>query len=389
MAKQQIHINLNELKEIIKQQIHESYLGDYGMSGTCVFEPGWNADITEEESEELNQYMQPSYSISFNAESSGGDGYYTPDETYNVPDEGDVEAVRSDINAIPNEHLRQAISDEFNEWLENCEPDMDYNEPDPDRFKDEVYEAKVGDPEFLFKPPFHGEPGDEHFENPEQIQQDKKDAWDELSNRMTPEDPSYYNDYNNNVNGKEMKPIERFDGTKSELNYGYPGLGHYKSMAAQSDDPNDKWYGQTARGTFTDFFDASDTWFPADIDDTQYSDSTYRVGKNGEINESEIKSYLKTLIREAMEGMNGQEFVIQTRTGGYLLDIKDDSVSYDENTLVLSGLVGRSPVSIMVNKEDYQNLVNGGQSCSGQYKILNRGGDSTPENPCTLSIYKQ
>jgi hypothetical protein len=157
--------------------------------------------------------------------------------------------------------------------------------------------------------------------------------------------------------------------------------------AQQNDNPFKRWNAQTQRGTRRETTEAGMDWFPADFDDTQYGDSTYKVNRFGEVNESKLKLYFKSLIREALHGMNGQQFVIQTRTGGYLLDINDDSVSYDDETLILSGLVGRSPVSIMVNKNDYQNLINNNQSCEGQYRIINRGGDSTPDNPCTLSIY--
>lgn len=378
MTKQRIHINLNELKEIIKQQIHESYLGDYGMSGNCVFEPGWNADISEEESEELNRYMQPSYSISFNAENSGGDGRNTPDESRNIPSDEDIEAVRADIANIPNEHLRQVISDEFDTWLANCEPDMDYNEPDIDGYKDEVYEdSGYGQDEYWFRHPLHDEPGDEHYDNPEQIAMDNDEAWrdhDAMFKKYDPrstqysDDPTMFPDSNRNT-------LYQYTGRDNALN------------AQQNDEPVKRWYGQTERSTNRETGKAAQDWFPADFDDTQYTDSTYKVNKYGEVNENQIKSYFKSLIRETLEDMDQKEFVIQTRTGGYLLDIKDDSASYDENTLVLSGLVGRSSVAITVNRDDYQRLVNNGESCDASYKILNRGEDSTTENPCTLSVY--
>ena len=378
MAKQEIHLDINELKNMIKKQLHEAYLGKYGMSGTCEFEPGWNADITEEEAEELNQYMHPKYYVSFNAESSGGDGWNTPDETYNEPDEADVEAVRADINNIPNEHLRQAISDEFETWLNNCEPDMDYNEPDPDRYRDEMYEdSNYGKDEYWFREPFHDEPGDEHYDNPEQITQDNDEAWhdhDAMFPSYDPRSTEYSDD------------PTMFPDSNHNAEYEYLGRD-YAMKAQQNDDPFKRWQGQTERPTRRETTQAEGDWFPADFDDTQYTDSNYKVNGFGEVNESNLKSYFKSLIREALEGMNGQQFVIQTRTGGYLLDIKDDSVSYDDNTLILSGLVGRSPVSIMVDKNDYQNLINGGQSCEGSYRIINRGGDSTPDNPCTLSVY--
>lgn len=263
-------------------------------------------------------------------------------------------------------------------WLDKCEPDMDFNG---------MNEARVGDQSFMFTSGWQDEPGDEHFDDQEQIRRDRDDAWEELGDRMKRRDPSHYDNYNNNVKGEEMKPITFSTGKKSENYYGYPGLGYLRSMSAQSNNPKDKWFGQTHRGTEREFLNAANSWFPADFDDTQYSDSNYKVDKYGDVNESKVKTYIKSIVREAIEGINEQQLVIQTRTGVYLIDSIDDSVSYDENTLILSCLVGRSVVSIMIDKSDYQNLVNTGQACDGQYRILGKGGASTPENPCTLSVY--
>ena len=382
MTKQQIHLSLNELKDMIKQRIVESYLGKYGMSGGCVYEPGMDADITEEEYEELKQYMQPQYSISFNAESSGGDGWNTPDETYNVPSQDDVNAVYADIQKIQNEHLRAEIETEFQQWLDNCDPDMDYNEPDPDRYRDDMMneDSGYGKDDMWFKSPLHDEPGDEHYEDPEQITRDNDEAWRDHDAMY----PSY------DARSTEYSDDPR-DFPHSNKNAEYEFIGRQNALNAQQNDyPLSRWSAQTERPTNADSYKAREEWFPADTNDTQYTDSTYRVNRFGEIEESKVKNYLKNLVKEAMEDMGRQnptQFVIQTKTGGYLMQIQDSNVELDENTKIISALVGRTPVAIYVNKNDIETLFTNGDSINAEYERLGKGGEKSPKMPCTIAPY--
>lgn len=376
MKKQEVHIGLNELKSMIRETLKPLMESHYPMSGSCTYRPGENADITEEEYDELVNCMPEEFTVGFHNESSGGDGYYTPDETYVVPNEDDVEEIRAAITNIQNPDLKDKIEMEFNEWLDSADPDMDYDEPDPDSYLDEMDQSQdVVDA------------SDPHFDDPEQITADKEADWNEYTaepawfdskSNWCKEHPHVLNDINGNVEGDAQYA--------GEDDYKRTGQGHQRAMAAMSDDPFKKWWGQNGRENTTEFLKASKGWFPADFNDEQYSDSTYRVNDMGQVNES-VKKYIRRLVKEAMEGDSSKQYVIQTRTGGYLMDIKDDSVHYDDETLILSAIVGRTPVSIMVYEQDYQNLVSNGKPCEGQYKTLNRGGDASPEMECTITVY--
>lgn len=238
MAKEEVHINMDTLKSIIRESVkpllESSWSRYYGMSGNATYYPGETADITPEEFDEFNDMLQSEYIISYHTGGRRDLGWNTPNEEEVRPDENDINKVLSDIEKIPDEHVRNAYKEEFRQWLQEAEPDLDYNEPD-------------------------------------------------------------------------------------------------------------------------------------DEDDYDYDDDLY---------ENKIN-----------ENMNNNNFVIQTRTGGYLMDIQDDTVEYDDDTLVISAIVGRSPVQILVPKYDYEMLVNEGKPCEGTFQVLGKGGDATPESPCTITIY--
>lgn len=228
------------------------------ICGKEYYRPGENLSIEGYNPDDIYNVMRDTYTVLFKCEKSGGDNYDYPEETYVEPLERSVNEVNHDIAKIHDPELRDAVQDEFNEWLGNVQPGNYYDSPD-------------------------------------------------------------YEPYDNTLNEQNKRK----------------------------------------------FFKTHETM---------------------KLNE-QAKRYIKRLVMEAINEMPGKKFVIQTRTGAYFMEIQDDATEYDENTLELSALVGRSVVLIRVDKSDYEALVNNGQSCEATYRVMEKSNNPSTENQCTLSVY--
>jgi len=109
---------------------------DYPRCGSLEYEPGmYNEELSEEEMEWLCDNFPESFTINF-TEECDGDGWNTPRECWSEPDKYDVRNVKKAIASIPDEHIRQVVDNDFDSWLEDANPEMDYDEPDPDDIAD-------------------------------------------------------------------------------------------------------------------------------------------------------------------------------------------------------------------------------------------------------------
>lgn len=116
--------------------LNEMGYGGYGMTGYAKYEPGFDTDqLGEEEIDWLCANFPEEFTIGFDRYEDG-DGFGNPREYWDEPRESDVAKVNNAIAAIPNEHIKSVISQEFTKWLDNAEPEMDYNEPDEDMYRD-------------------------------------------------------------------------------------------------------------------------------------------------------------------------------------------------------------------------------------------------------------
>lgn len=116
--------------------LNERRYRDYGMSGYAKYEPGFNTDqLSEEENDWLCANFPQEFTIGFDRHEEG-DGWEYPHESWDEPRESDVAEVNNAIASIPDEHIKSVISQEFSEWLNSANPDMDYNEPDEDMYSD-------------------------------------------------------------------------------------------------------------------------------------------------------------------------------------------------------------------------------------------------------------
>lgn len=107
------------------------------------------------------------------------------------------------------------------------------------------------------------------------------------------------------------------------------------------------------------------------------------------LHESEMRRVVRQLVREALEAAYGEEnkpkrFIIQTRTGSFYLNVDyPNSIDYDENTHMLAGYVGRTPVAVKVSKEDFDDLIYNHNYCEAQYRVLDK--HDSVETDCVLS----
>lgn len=109
---------------------------DYPRCGSLEYEPGmYNEELSEEEMEWLCDNFPESFTINF-TEECDGDGWNTPRECWSEPDKYDVRNVKKAIASIPDERIRQIVDNDFDSWLEDANPEMDYDEPDPDDIAD-------------------------------------------------------------------------------------------------------------------------------------------------------------------------------------------------------------------------------------------------------------
>ena len=123
------------LKNVVTEMVGERFDNLDGSAVWDVARAMEAAGLSEEECE-MCSALDDSYRVRFSGSEDFGD-WDTPPSYDQEPDENDVREVECDINAIPDERVRAAMTGQFRSWLQTAEPDMDFSEgPDPDRFRD-------------------------------------------------------------------------------------------------------------------------------------------------------------------------------------------------------------------------------------------------------------